>query len=159
MERFEKLGAAVHGLHDGVCLPVRYTGTEIVAVTFAGTSPPALGPARTGHFQQIWSYTLNMIARLRDLLACLDLLHGSENMTARQRRVVTLVAEGQTFDEIAVRLGVHRRTVEDTFYACLSKFGVGSREALLMRAYAAGQIKPAVTLETVHLHHLPWRNR
>ena len=151
--------AAEHGLHDGVCLPVRCNGTEVVAVTLAGASPPAIGTARTGHFQQIWSYSLNMIARVRDLLACLDLLRGSEHLTARQRQVVTLVAEGQKFEDIAQLLGAHRRTVEGTFYACLEKFGVGSREALLVRAYAAGQITPRVTQEIIHLHQTPWRER
>jgi len=59
-------------------------------------------------------------------------------LTARQLDVLALVADGHTNAEIASRLYVSRRTVDNHVAALLTRLGVGSRRAAAARAAELG---------------------
>jgi DNA-binding NarL/FixJ family response regulator len=59
-------------------------------------------------------------------------------LSARQREIVQLVAEGRTTKEIAVRVGVSVKTVESHRQALMRKLGVDSVAALTKYAVRAG---------------------
>lgn len=60
----------------------------------------------------------------------LDQLDGSDPLSAREREVATLAASGHTNREIAERLVVSVRTVENHLHAAYLKLGVDGREDL-----------------------------
>ncbi len=63
--------------------------------------------------------------------------HGA-GLTARQAEVLQLLDEGLSNTEIADRLFVSRRTVEQHVSAVLSKLGSSTREEAVLRAHDGG---------------------
>ncbi len=63
---------------------------------------------------------------------------GSRGLTPSQERVLALVTTGLSAKEIAARLGVSRRTVEDHKYRMMKRLGVRNSTALLRYALRAG---------------------
>ena len=63
-----------------------------------------------------------------------------EGLTAAERRVAALVAEGRTNREVAAALFLGERTVETHLSHVYAKLGVRSR-AELARTYPAGRAK------------------
>jgi len=55
---------------------------------------------------------------------------GVDSLTASERRVATLAADGLSISEMAQRLFVTRKTVESHLYAAYRKMDVSTREAL-----------------------------
>ena len=57
------------------------------------------------------------------------------SLTAREREIVSLIAEGLRNDEIARRLGITPKTVKNQLTALFDKVGVSSRLELVVYAY------------------------
>jgi DNA-binding NarL/FixJ family response regulator len=57
------------------------------------------------------------------------------SLTAREREIVSLIAEGLRNDEIARRLGITPKTVKNHLTALFEKVGVSSRLELVVYAY------------------------
>lgn len=55
---------------------------------------------------------------------------GVDSLTASERRVATLAADGLSISEMAQRLFVTRKTVESHLYAAYRRMDVSTREAL-----------------------------
>ncbi len=66
---------------------------------------------------------------------------GGVILSARERALVELVAQGRSNDEIATRLGVQRKTVEAYLSRLFERFGVMSRTELAMRAEREGWLE------------------
>jgi DNA-binding NarL/FixJ family response regulator len=62
-------------------------------------------------------------------------------LTARQREVVTLVADGRTNPQIAATLGISVSTVKTTLEAAMFKLGAYSRWHAIVRAAEAGELR------------------
>jgi DNA-binding NarL/FixJ family response regulator len=84
-----------------------------LAVTPAGSAPPGGFPARTG---------------------------GAEALTAREREVLQLMAEGLPNKTIAGRLGITLHTVKFHVAAILGKLGAGSRTEAVTLAARRGEL-------------------
>jgi len=65
-----------------------------------------------------------------------------ETLTPRQREVLQMVAEGKTSVEIADRLHISPRTVENHRSALMQKLGIQSQTELLRHAMRYGLIPP-----------------
>jgi len=63
-------------------------------------------------------------------------------LTDRQLDVLALIAEGRTNAEIAARLYVSRRTVDNHVAAVLTRLGVGSRQDAVAEAAGLGLLRP-----------------
>jgi DNA-binding NarL/FixJ family response regulator len=63
-------------------------------------------------------------------------------LTDRQLEVLALLAEGHTNAEIATRLYVSRRTVDNHVAAVLTRLGVGSRNDAVTVAAGLGLLRP-----------------
>lgn len=68
---------------------------------------------------------------------------GIDALTASERRVATLAADGLTISEVAQRLFVTRKTVETHLYAAYRKLDVDSRDALAAALHPDERITPA----------------
>ena len=68
--------------------------------------------------------------RPRAVTPALDLQPGAAELTAREREVVGLAAAGTPSKEIAARLGVSVRTVDNLLQRAYRKLGVSGRDAL-----------------------------
>lgn len=60
------------------------------------------------------------------------------DLSARERTIVVLVAEGRSNDEIAARLGLSAKTIEVALSALYRRFAVVSRTELVARALREG---------------------
>jgi DNA-binding NarL/FixJ family response regulator len=65
-------------------------------------------------------------------------------LTAREREVLTVAAEGLTAKQIADRLGVRERTVTTHLGRIYGKLGVGSRLAAIRAAARSGLVSVGV---------------
>ena len=70
-----------------------------------------------------------------------------ESLTAREREVLRLVAEGKTDKEIAQALQVKVKTVENHVSRILEKLGVNSRTRAALWAVREGLIRPGGRIE------------
>lgn len=68
-------------------------------------------------------------------------LHDVELVTPRELDVVTLLAEGLSNQEIAVRLGLSEATVKTHLGRVMSKWGARDRTQVLIRAVRAGLVQ------------------
>lgn len=64
-------------------------------------------------------------------------------LSAREQQVLGLLALGSSNDDIALRIGVARRTVEHHVSAVLSKLGVGGRTQAVAKAQKEGLLPPS----------------
>jgi DNA-binding CsgD family transcriptional regulator len=89
-----------------------------------------------------------LAARARDELLATgahlrrDRLSGPEALTASERRVARMAAEGQSNPEIAQALYLTRRTVETHLTHAYQKLGIGSRDELTTALSATGHELP-----------------
>jgi DNA invertase Pin-like site-specific DNA recombinase len=67
---------------------------------------------------------------------------GTGYLTPRQAEVLKLAARGMGYKQIAFRLGISRRTVEDHFRKMRARTGARTRAELLTCAAAAGLVQP-----------------
>ena len=65
-----------------------------------------------------------------------------ETLTPRQREVLQMVAEGKTNSEIAERLHISPRTVENHRAALMQKLGIQNQTELIRHAIRHGLIPP-----------------
>ena len=61
-----------------------------------------------------------------------------DTLTARERQVLQLVAEGETYAEIAARLSISPRTVESHRTRLMSKLGLRTQTDLIRYALERG---------------------
>ncbi len=73
--------------------------------------------------------------------------HRSIRLTPRQEEVVGLAANGLTAKEIARRLGLSKRTVDEHFDAARARTGTVSRAELIAWAMASAAVRPAARPE------------
>jgi DNA-binding NarL/FixJ family response regulator len=71
-----------------------------------------------------------------------DGLGDVELLTAREREVLTLVAEGLSNDEIAERLFLSPATVKTHVNRAMTKLGARDRAQLVVTAYETGLVRP-----------------
>jgi RNA polymerase sigma factor (sigma-70 family) len=65
-----------------------------------------------------------------------------ETLTPRQREVLQMVAEGKTNAEIAARLNISQRTVENHRAALMQRLGLQNQTELIRHAIRHGLILP-----------------
>lgn len=68
--------------------------------------------------------------------------HALDRLTAREREIVTLVAEGLSNDEIASRLFVSPLTAKTHVNRAMTKVGARDRAQLVVLAYRGGLVRP-----------------
>jgi DNA-binding NarL/FixJ family response regulator len=69
-------------------------------------------------------------------------VRGMDELTAREREVVTLVAAGLTNEQIARRIYVSQSTVKTHAARAMTKLGARDRAQLVVLAYEAGLVRP-----------------
>ena len=67
---------------------------------------------------------------------------GVDDLTAREREVLTLLASGRTNRQIARSLGVAEKTVKTHVSHVLGKLGVADRTQAALAAVRAGLVEP-----------------
>ena len=141
-ERVAKLfdEAASFGLVDGFTIPLHCPGNEHAAFTLAGDRPLVAERARDLLFQRTWIFAVRTFGQMRELLLQALPAQKAARLTAREKEVIGLVAEGQGVREMSEILGLHRRSIEDVLRRAMDKLGVTSREQAIVRAIATGQI-------------------
>ncbi|HEY6006255.1 MAG TPA: LuxR C-terminal-related transcriptional regulator, partial [Anaeromyxobacter sp.] len=79
-------------------------------------------------------------ALARDWLRPPDDAAAVEGLTAREREVLALLAEGLANKAIAARLGISEHTAKFHVNAILGKLGAGSRAAAIVKAARLGLV-------------------
>lgn len=69
----------------------------------------------------------------------------TDQLTDREREVLTLIGRGLTNDELAQRLVISRATVKTHIAHLLAKLGARDRAQLVIAAYESGLIRPRVS--------------
>jgi DNA-binding NarL/FixJ family response regulator len=69
-----------------------------------------------------------------------------EDLTAREREVVTLIAKGYKYREIAEELGISQKTLETHMRNVFEKLGVASRNEVTRLAFESGFVQPGDTI-------------
>jgi DNA-binding NarL/FixJ family response regulator len=89
--------------------------------------------AALGGFEQLGAAT--WVEKARDELGTIGGRRREEGLTAAERRVATLVAEGRTNREVAAALFLGERTVASHLTCIYAKLGVRSRTELARRLH------------------------
>ena len=141
--------AALHGLRDGLCVPVHCPGTESASVMLIGAAPPRSVRSREHQYAQTWLFTTRIMPRVRDLLAQKDIIVDGPRLDARQRRIVGMLTDGYTVDQKSEELGLHRRSTEDAMRVMCTRFDANTRTEMLERAIATGQMDRVRPMRTI----------
>jgi DNA-binding NarL/FixJ family response regulator len=67
---------------------------------------------------------------------------GIDELTAREREVLTMIAAGLSNDEIARRIYISHSTVKTHAARAMMKLGARDRAQLVVLAYEAGLVRP-----------------
>jgi two-component system nitrate/nitrite response regulator NarL len=141
-------GAAPPGLAEAVHAPVvalaasEPQAAEAVrsgarAVLFRGASADAIAAAALAAARGLAAMDATLA---RDWLRPPDDPGAAEGLTAREREVLALLAEGLTNKAIAARLGISEHTAKFHVNAILGKLGAGSRAAAIVKAARLGLV-------------------
>ena len=84
-------------------------------------------------------YVANYSLQIDDLAASSSEL---EELTPREREVVTLIARGFRYREVAEELGISVKTLESHMAHIFEKLGVASRNELTRMAFETGFVDP-----------------
>jgi LuxR family quorum-sensing system transcriptional regulator CciR len=133
--------AAKFGLIDGFSVPVQRASGEMAAFSLAGARVSSDRDLRDRYFSSALLFAVRMMEELRTLARELP-SESSSSLTARQKEILTLVANGSTIKQAALRLGVHIRTAEDALKRAMENLEVATREEAIVRAVLSGQIAP-----------------
>lgn len=71
---------------------------------------------------------------------------GIERLTPREREVVTLIARGYRYREVANDLGISQKTLESHMKNVFDKLGVASRSEVTHLAFETGFVQPGDTV-------------
>ena len=63
-------------------------------------------------------------------------------LSARERQIVMLIAEGLRNEQVSARLGVAEKTVRNRLSAIFDRLGVNDRLGLVVYAYQHGLVRP-----------------
>lgn len=116
--------------HFGICygytIPIHHWHGRFAALTFATDQPRATFL----HTTQSHALALNVITyqfhrQVREKLEPLHIITGV-HLTYRERQCLALAAQGKTFPDIGLVLGISPRTVKDYIDNAKRKFGVRS---------------------------------
>ena len=107
-----------------------YDGIEVV------------GEARDG------DQAVQLAERLRPDVVLMDIrmprVNGIDQLTDREREILTLVARGLNNDQIGERLFISPATVKTHLARIMAKLDAHDRAQLVVRAYESGLVKPGV---------------
>lgn len=87
--------------------------------------------------------TRNLIARFAAVAPPSDPRTALESLSAREREVLLLVAQGHTNAQIALELRIEEATVKSHVSRMLARLGVRSRVQAVIVAYETGLVTPA----------------
>jgi LuxR family transcriptional regulator, quorum-sensing system regulator SolR len=127
------------GIHDGIIVPLHGPNAAHGMLTLLG--PDALaapGPPREELFRQAQWASLNLFS---DAAAGIAQAHASNlrsQLTARQRKALSLAASGKVLTEIATHLRVHPSTARYLVARAAEKLGVETRAEAIVRMAATG---------------------
>jgi two-component system, NarL family, nitrate/nitrite response regulator NarL len=107
------------------------------AVLFRGASADAIAAAALAAARGLAAMDA---ALARDWLRPPDGAAAGEGLTAREREVLALLAEGLANKAIAARLGISEHTAKFHVNAILGKLGAGSRAAAIVKAARLGLV-------------------
>lgn len=97
-----------------------------------------LDPFEVGRIERALSAVKSLRERSGDGVTVLRATRNGRLLTPRQERVLGLVATGATSRQIAVELGVERRTVENHLSVIMERLGVHDRGAAVAEARRMG---------------------
>jgi DNA-binding CsgD family transcriptional regulator len=130
---------------EQLCIPIGGGGARPRTLVVGRATPftaqelrmaALLGELLTGLDQQARAYS----CALRAVMAGVDRVATSVELTPRERGVITLLAEGRTAGAIARRLGIAERTVHKHLERCYSKLGVADRLSAVLAAQRLGLV-------------------
>ncbi len=127
-ELFSVLQAGATGFLLKQAGPVELAGAVRVVADGGAQFSPSIALRMVERFTSTWSPTREIPARLDEL-------------TARQREVMVLVAAGLTNREIAERLVISTATSKTHVSRTMMKLGVRTRSELVTLAYEAGLVR------------------
>jgi DNA-binding NarL/FixJ family response regulator len=107
------------------------------AVLFRGASDDALAAAAVAAAHGLAALDASLAA---DWLRPPESADGAEGLTAREREVLGLLAEGLGNKAIAARLGISEHTAKFHVNAILAKLGAESRSAAIVKAARLGLV-------------------
>jgi DNA-binding NarL/FixJ family response regulator len=107
------------------------------AVLFRGAPADALAAAAVAAAHGLAALDASLA---REWLRPPEAAEGAEGLTAREREVLSLLAEGLPNKVIAARLGISEHTAKFHVNAILSKLGAESRSAAIVKAARLGLV-------------------
>lgn len=123
---------------DGIVLSVQPTGALLATIDYVCNRP-----AKTGLDRGTGVSLVNGMACAVDK-ACPPSSNGPDTLTKREHEIIGLIGQGLSNKDIADRLSIGSTTVRHHLTSIFAKFGVTSRQKLLIRAYQQGlvELKP-----------------
>ncbi|MBV8206127.1 MAG: response regulator transcription factor [Acidobacteria bacterium] len=98
---------------------------------------------RTVHHGQIWATSTDLEHVIEELFHAFPLrvtnAHGEELLSAREKQIVRLVADGLSNREIAAQLKLSEHTVKNHLFRMFDKLGVSSRVEVVRYAVGSSQ--------------------
>lgn len=136
---------AALGIEDGVAIPLHGPRASHGMLTLmGGQSLPRSAHMREELFRQAHWLAIFMFERTIDELASASVRLSRRQLTARQRRALTLASEGKVLAEIARALSVHPSTARYLIDRGMQKLGVDSRTEACVRLAALGDFGAGV---------------
>jgi DNA-binding NarL/FixJ family response regulator len=99
-----------------------------------------------GHAALAPQVTRSIVDRLRNATAAPNALRRIKDLTDRERDVITLLSEGLTNSQIAVRLGIRASTVKDYVSSILTKTASANRISAAVLATKAGLLTSSISV-------------
>jgi LuxR family quorum sensing-dependent transcriptional regulator len=122
-----------HGLHNGIALPCVRVGLYQIATVLSGRT------SRSDVELALLAVALqHVMDRLFD--SAPEALHRQSQLTARERQIVALTAEGFTSNEIAAMLNISARTVFAHLTSAGDKLRAANKTETVVNAFRYGQI-------------------
>lgn len=133
--------AAAHGVGDGFTVPIYCAGGELFSLSLSGVRVPDDADVRWALYSACYRFLAAAMPPLRRLLLNSQPYEEMEPLTELQRQILLLLMHGMTVKEIARKLDLHGRTVEDRLSRACDRLKANSREQAMVRALTSGQIQ------------------
>ena len=142
-----------HGIFGGISIPARGPESSVMLMNLASGSPQQLtGPNAAEVFARSQLFAQKVLAageRVAAMRRSRYAVSKEEEVTPRQMKALTLMSMGKTAKEIAKQMGIGTSRVNQLFDGLQKKFGVETREELLVRASMLGYIRWAYVPENL----------